>query len=176
MYGTFISFGACLSTIFTPLGFSTAQCSVLGAGTVVFGVLSSFSAGFILKKTKKNRLLLRICCFGTSIMLIIGIFVLETGIDWLIFVNIFTAGVFIVPIIPIGLNFASELTFPQAPAVITGFVLMAGAVGGFILAIVNSILAVINPIYAITLMAVLTSIASILSIFIQEDLKRYKFS
>ena len=80
------------------------------------------------------------------------------------------------PIVPIGLNFASELTFPQAPAVITGFVLMAGCVGGFILAIVNSILAENNPIYAITLMAVLTSIATVLSIFIQEDLKRYKFS
>jgi hypothetical protein len=143
---------------------------------VVCGVSASFCAGFILKKTKKNRLLLRICCVGSSIMLIIGIFVLQSGIDWLIYVNIFTAGALIVPIVPIGLNFASELTFPQAPAVITGFVLMAGCVGGFILAIVNSILAEKNPIYAIALMASLTSIATILSIFIQEDLKRYKFS
>ena len=128
------------------------------------------------KKTKKNRLLLRISCVGSSIMLIVGIFVLRSEITWLIYINIFVAGSLIVPISPISLNFASELTFPQAPAVITGFVLMAGCVGGFILAIVNSILAVKNPIYAITLMAALTSIASILSIFIQEDLKRYKFS
>ena len=99
-------------------------------------------------------------------MLIVGIFVLRSEITWLIYINIFVAGSLIVPIIPISLNFASELTFPQAPAVITGFVLMAGCVGGFILAIVNSILAVKNPIYAITLMATLTSIASILSIFI----------
>lgn len=174
--GVFISFGACLSTIFTPLGFSSSQCSLLGAGTVIFGVSASFAAGFTLKKTKKNRLLLRISCVGSSIMLIVGIFVLRSEITWLIYINIFVAGSLIVPIIPISLNFASELTFPQAPAVITGFVLMAGCVGGFILAIVNSILAVKNPIYAITLMAALTSIASILSIFIQEDLKRYKFS
>ena len=174
--GVFISFGACLSTIFTPLGFSSSQCSFLGAGTVIFGVSASFAAGFTLKKTKKNRLLLRISCVGSSIMLIVGIFVLRSEITWLIYINIFVAGSLIVPIIPISLNFASELTFPQAPAVITGFVLMAGCVGGFILAIVNSILAVKNPIYAITLMAALTSIASILSIFIQEDLKRYKFS
>ena len=97
-------------------------------------------------------------------------------IDWLIYVNIFTAGTLIVPIVPIGLNFSSELTFPQAPTVVTGFVLMTGCIGGFILAIVNSILAQINPLYAIGLMAVLTSIAAIFSIFIQEDLKRYKFS
>jgi sugar phosphate permease len=149
---------------------------VIGAGTVISGVCASFLVGYMLGKTKKNRLLLRICCFGSSIMLIVGIFVLQSGIDWLVYVNIFTIGALIVPIGPIGLNFASELTFPQAPTVVTGFVLMTGCIGGFILGILNSILAVINPIYAITLMAVLTSIASLLSIFIQEDLKRYKFS
>jgi biotin transporter BioY len=79
---------------------------------VVCGVAASFCAGFILKKTKKNRLLLRICCFGSSTMLIIGVFVLQLEINWLIYVNIFTAGMLIVPIVPIGLNFASELTFP----------------------------------------------------------------
>lgn len=164
--GVFISFGACLSTIFTPLGFSGTECSLLGAGTVIFGVSASFLAGFTLKRTKKNRLLLRISCFGSLIMFIIGIFVLMSGNKWLIFINIFAAGFLIVPIIPISINFASELTFPQAPAVITGFVLMSGCVGGFILAIVCSIVAENYPIYAIILMTSLLVIASILSIFI----------
>jgi len=174
--GVFISFGACLSTIFSPLGFSSTKCSLLGAGTVVFGVSSSFFAGYILKRTKKNRLLLRISCFGASIMLIIAIFTLKSGIFWLMYLNIFVAGILIVPIIPVSLNFAAELTFPQAPAVITGFLLMAPCVGGFIITIVCSIISIDHPIDAIILMACLTSIASILSIFIKEDLKRFKFS
>lgn len=92
------------------------------------------------------------------------------------YVNIFVAGILIVPIIPISLNFASELTFPQSPAVITGFLLMAPCVGGFIITTVCSIISEKHPIYAIILMASLTGIASLLSIFIKEDLKRFKFS
>jgi hypothetical membrane protein len=174
--GTFISFGTCLSTIFAPLGFSTTSCSLLGAGTVVFGVIAAFLAGFILKRTKKNLLLLRINCFGSTLMLLIGIWVLQSGIHWLVFINIFMAGFIIVPIVPIGLNFASELTFPQEPTVITGFVLMVGCTGGFILGVVNTILANINPIYAIVLMVCMCGTASLLSLIIVEDLKRFKFS
>ncbi len=81
-----------------------------------------------------------------------------------------------VPIIPIGINFASELTFPQEPTVVTGFVLMAGSTMGFILGVVNSILAEIDPLYAIALMTGNVFIASILSIIIKEDLKKFNYS
>lgn len=81
-----------------------------------------------------------------------------------------------VPIIPIGINFASELTFPQEPTVVTGFVLMAGSTMGFILGVVNSVLAEIDHLYAIALMTGNVFIASILSIIIKEDLKKFNYS
>jgi MFS family permease len=68
--------------------------------------------GFILKKTKKNRLLLRICCVGTLLALALTFYTLQQPLMWLIYLNIFLIGFLMVPIIPIGINFASELTFP----------------------------------------------------------------
>jgi len=38
------------------------------------------------------------------------------------------------PAIPISLNFASEITFPQEAAVINGFLLMSGRLVGFVTA------------------------------------------
>jgi MFS family permease len=132
--------------------------------------------GFILKKTKKNRLLLRICCVGTLLALALTFYTLQQPFMWLIYLNIFLIGFLMVPIIPIGINFASELTFPQEPTVVTGFVLMAGSTMGFILGVVNSILAEIDPLYAIALMTGNVFIASILSIIIKEDLKKFNYS
>jgi hypothetical protein len=44
----------------------------------------------------------------------------------MISINVMVMGFAIVPIIPIGINFSSELTFPIDPPVITGTLLMTG--------------------------------------------------
>ena len=59
-----------------PLGFTSSECSMLGGGTVIFGISASFVAGYILKQTKKNLLLLRVVCFGSTVMLVAEIFVI----------------------------------------------------------------------------------------------------
>jgi hypothetical protein len=44
----------------------------------------------------------------------------------MIAINISTMGIVLVPIIPIGINFSSELTFPIEPTVVTGTLMMTG--------------------------------------------------
>lgn len=51
-------------------------------------------------------------------------------------VNMMTLGCFIVPIIPISINFSSELTFPIEATVVTGTLMMVGQLGGFMLAVI----------------------------------------
>ncbi len=51
------------------------------------------------------------------------------------------SGVTLVPAVPVLVNFAGEITFPQEPTVITGFMLMVGRVFGFFLALLVAFVA-----------------------------------
>ena len=85
-------------------------------------------------------------------------------------------GVVIVPIIPVGINFSAELTFPIEPTVVTGTLMMVGQLVGFVLAVVAGPLCSISKGYSIGLFAVCAIIASVCSIFIEEDLRRINFA
>ena len=50
-------------------------------------------------------------------------------------------GMFMVPIIPVSMNFGSELTFPLSPAMTNGSLLMVGYAMGAILGIICTPLA-----------------------------------
>jgi MFS family permease len=116
--GTFVGFGSCLSSIFTPLGFTSSEISGLGAVTIIFGVMGSFVTGYLLQKYHRYKLML-ICSGGlTSFFLLLAIFTFPSDNLWLITSNVWTAGIFMVPCIPICMNFADELCFPlEATAV-----------------------------------------------------------
>ena len=51
----------------------------------------------------------------------------------LILLNAVLFGISVIPIVPVLINFSSEITFPQEPTVITGLMLMMGRVFGFFL-------------------------------------------
>ena len=71
--------------------------------------------------------MMRLSCFGCLAVCFFAIFSFAKGTDGiLISINILIMGVVIVPIIPIGINFSSELTFPIEPTVITSTLMMVG--------------------------------------------------
>ena len=91
-------------------------------------------------------------------MLLINIF---------ISINILLMGILIVPIIPIGINFSSELTFPIEPTVITGTLMMVGQLGGLMLALLAGFVADAGPLGAsnvwvmFTILGVCASVCSL---------------
>jgi len=123
---------------------------------------------------------MRISCFGCLIIMIIAIFTFAKRTDGvLISLNIMAMGFVIVPIIPIGINFSSELTFPIEPTVITGTLLMLGQLGGFIMALVAGFICDIGSqgaSYCWILFSMLAGIGSICSVFIEEDLRKTNFN
>lgn len=97
----------------------------------------------------------------------------------LISINILCVGFVVVPMIPIGINFSSELTFPIEPTVITGTLMMVGQLGGFILAILAGVVCDIGEqgaSYVWIMFTVLGIIASVCSIIIEEDLRKTHFA
>jgi len=69
---------------------------------------------------------MRFSCFGTAIILISGSFIFTTSLNDVIILQTLLIGVVIVPIIPVGINFSGELTFPIEPTVVTGTLMMVG--------------------------------------------------
>ena len=69
---------------------------------------------------------LRIICIMTVINACIGFITLPSGDIYIVGINLVSLGIFLVPVIPVSMNFASELTFPIAPATTNGLLLMFG--------------------------------------------------
>lgn len=113
MEGTFFCFGVCVDEILAPYGFSPSEVAIVGGVTIVCGVVSSTIAGVMIQKYHKYKLMLLISTFGTAVSLWCTGLTLYSEIHWLILLNIYSMGVFLVPIIPICMNFANELTFPE---------------------------------------------------------------
>ena len=76
------------------------------------GIISAFGFGYLLKKTHKNLLLLRICVIGSFITLAFGVYIFRTGDKVAIVSMSFVSGCLTIPAVPVSINFASEITFP----------------------------------------------------------------
>ena len=92
---------------------------------ILVGVITSMFTGFILNRFHKYVLMVRISAFGTSIMLGASIYAVYLQNGLYIVVTLVLAAVALIPIIPVGIDFASELTFPYEETVVTGFLLMS---------------------------------------------------
>jgi hypothetical protein len=85
-------------------------------------------------------------------------------------------GAVIVPIIPVSMNFGSELTFPIAPILTNGILLSVGQGMGAILGIVETYLAAYSPELVLLSYVICAAVASFCSIFMVEDLKKTNFA
>ena len=130
-----MAFGTNISQLFEPIGFSSAQISGLGVLVTIVGILSSVVAGSILQKYRKYTWMIRISSFGTFLLVGVAIGTFISRLEIIVSINMIVAAFCLVPIIPVSIDFATELTFPIEETVCTGFLLMAAQAFGFILAI-----------------------------------------
>ena len=79
--------------------------------------------------------MLRVSTFGTFILSSAAIGTLLTKDVLIVAINMIVAAAFLIPVIPLSIDFASELTFPLEETVTTGFLLMSAQAFGFIIAL-----------------------------------------
>lgn len=181
--GIFVSMASLLSIVFSyynvpgePPAFGTAVIALYGGAVTIGGVGASFVCAFLLQKYQKFLIPIRVICVCTCICFITGFWVLPSLNKVVVGINIFMLGVFLVPIIPVSMNFASELTFPIAPAATNGMLLMFGHGTGAVLGIVGTPLCQANPLYLIGLYLVLGVFCVVCSMFMVENLKKLEFT
>ena len=109
---------------------------------------------------------MRFSCIGTAVIGSSLTYLFTTNKRDLIAANVIMIGVVIVPIIPVGINFSGELTFPIEPTVATGTLMMTGQLFGFFLALAAGPLTLKSQALAIGLFSICAAIASICSVVI----------
>jgi hypothetical protein len=83
-------------------------------------------AGFMLQKTHKYLWTMRAICLGVTVTGIMAMFTLPGENKIVVLINLIFLGIFLVPIIPVSMNFGAEITFPMAPQLTNGLLLMVG--------------------------------------------------
>ena len=111
-----------------------------------------------------------------TLMVASAMVTVPSGDQVIVGLNLMFLGMFMVPIIPVSMNFASEISFPLAPAMTNGWLLMIGYAMGAILAIVCTPLSQYSPRLVMLIYTLLGVVASICSIFLKEDLKKTEFA
>ena len=165
------------------MGFTEAEISGLGALIIIVGVFTSMVAGILLNKYHKYLLMVRISAIGSFVINSVAIYSFSTKNKLLIAINIIIGAMAIIPIIPVGIDFAAELTFPYQETVVTGFILMSAQAFGFFLSIATLQVLLVDPekpamgpVYAMGLLIGCAFLASISSLTIKEDLRRIDFT
>lgn len=111
----------------------------------------------------------------TFLNLALGNFTLPYLNRYLTGANLMSLGIFLVPIIPVSMNFASELTFPIAPATTNGMLLMFGNLTGAIIGLIGAPICKANPRYMLSMESSFALIAFICTLFMEEKLKKLNF-
>ena len=121
-------------------------------------------------------------CGVSTVLLLISQFTFLIPNTVFLTMSLIMVAVFLIPIIPIGIAYANEVTFPLDETVVVGFILMCSYAWGFVLAIfvldltkINSANVVVgekNTIgqeCGITLLTVCALIATIVSMFLKYE-------
>ena len=143
----------------------------MGSLTTICGLITAITSGILVKKYHLHRWMLRISCFGTASCLFFSFISFPTRNFPLILVNTILLGIFLLPIIPIGLNFSQELTFPIEPSVINGLLMMSAYTCAFLFGLIGSLISTAGPVWVTFFLGAFCSVSAIVSIFIDQELK-----
>jgi MFS family permease len=109
--------------IIKPRGFGSGDAGTLGAVTLVAGVIGAVVLS-ALSDRQRRRVRFLVIALILAIPGVLGLaFATST---WLLFVSAFVLGFFVVAILPIGMQYAAEVTFPTPEGTSNGLVQLCG--------------------------------------------------
>jgi MFS family permease len=183
IFGIYAGFGLIVSPLFANAGMTDVAMQALVCMMFLSaGIFACFTVGKWLDKHNKYLFALRSVIICTGVVLGLGIYLIPLGEFWAATLFGISAGLFMVPIVPVGFAFATEVTFPTSSALVIG---LMTCTANLILFFLNSVYyKILSPIPPATVgtkfsdrvvLFILTAevgLAIIGSIFIKEDLRR----
>lgn len=176
--GQFKAVSLLISFILVPFGFKPQQVSIMGAVTAGSGLLSTLAIGPILRKYycyKKMMFLLYVCggvLLGTSYL-----FYIKDNI-YLAMAQMISWGLFIIPGIPLIMEFSIELSFPALESIVVGVLFATGQLAGVGVGAAAGLIIdgehKLNTLYGTLMLSSLNIFGVIFLVFVKENLNRRK--
>ena len=183
-----------MSAMFNPFDTSPFEVAVIGLMMLGSGVLGAAFTGMILDKTAAYKILLIVFNVVAIISMSSIAYCLVTfASNAIIRFLMFWLGISMVSVLPVALGLGIELTFPLAPPLVNGMMMMFAQINGFIQSFTYSAIMDIDPANYDTAEAVLAErqirskyclipilivlfIALICFLCVKEDLKRTRYA
>ena len=172
MHGVHGSLGGILNTLVTPYGYKSIHSAIFGAVFTLFGLVGSFLASFYLDKYAKYQLVLRIISVGTFVSGAFLIFTFPLGNVYLVCLNISALGFFLIPVLPVGYSFASEITYPASEVMSNGNMMLVAELIGSGLTTLLSNVSISHPKSLTPFLVGVLFPPLLTSFYVKEDLRR----
>lgn len=130
--------GAVLNTLVEPYGYTPTDAMIVGVSFVFAGIVGIFVFSFLLDKYHCYLRLLNVATISTSVLICFGYYSLPAGKIAVFAINMAALGFFTVPMVPVGLSFCSEITFPVSVSLAQGIFLLATQLYGTFLSYVST--------------------------------------
>lgn len=136
--GIFIGVGTTTDPFFSAFGFNTTYISIFAGVFVIAGVMTSILAGVIIDKTGRLLMIIRVVCIGSTVCFCVLYIAFKIPETYVMALNMIACGSFLIPMIPVCISFAGEVTFPLPEAVSVGILMMAGQLSGLVFGFIGT--------------------------------------
>ena len=176
LLGVMNTLGTIIGIICAQYDFTDSQASLFGAVFIVGGILGSGVAGTIVELKKNYKVVTCVLSASTAVTPIGLLFAMKNqNVVWTTTWSLIVGSASI-SIIPVGIDFGVELTHPVAESISSGLLLSTGQLVGIVLTIVSSLLITYKGdagvIWGWVIIITCAGAASLLSLFIKQDLRR----
>eukprot|EP01135_Chromosphaera_perkinsii_P001659 Nk52_evm36s208 gene=Nk52_evmTU36s208 len=136
-YGIFSCLPVLLPQILCPIGYTNEEIGIAGAAILVVGILGCFILELVWVKLQKFTLLVfKIATLLNLMIFAFFIISLKPGNSIFIYSSLSLLGFFTLPLLPLALNLAADMTYPVAENISNGLVLALGNVCAFVMTMV----------------------------------------
>ncbi|XP_048218265.1 feline leukemia virus subgroup C receptor-related protein 2 [Perognathus longimembris pacificus] len=147
----------------------------IGLTIIIAGMLGAMISGLWLDKTKTYKETTLVVYVMTLVGMVVFTFTLNLGQLWVVFVTAGTMGFFMTGYLPLGFEFAVELTYPESEGMSSGLLNVSAQVFGIIFTIAQGqILEDYGTLPGNIFLCVFLALGAALTAFIRADLRRQK--
>ncbi|XP_049626499.1 feline leukemia virus subgroup C receptor-related protein 2 [Suncus etruscus] len=147
----------------------------IGLTIIIAGMFGAMIAGLWLDKSKTYKETTLAVYIMTVLGMVVYTLTLDLGHLWVVFVTAGTMGFFMTGYLPLGFEFAVELTYPESEGMSSGLLNVSAQVFGIIFTISQGqIIDKYGTLHGNIFLCVFLTLGAFLTVFIRADLRRQK--
>lgn len=172
--GTFYAISTLLNqVILTHYPGANTDAGRIGLVIVVSGIVSSVVFGLVLDKTHKYKETTLAVYVSSALGMVIFTFTLDCGFIGVVYTTSFLLGFFMAGYLPMGIEFASEVTYPEPEGTTSGILNAVAQVFGMCTTLLYEwMLGVVSDRWANLTLCALLALGSVVTAAIRSDLRR----